>query len=319
MTKVTIAIPTYNREDYLRTCLQSILRQTFQDFTIIIFDNHSNYDLENLVNQFHDTRITICASSKNVGQKNNFDRIYNHKFHSPYLIIFHDDDAMHPTLLSKQVALLDDDEGMVFVATGLQTVRDGDLMNNFIKSGDKIITCRDYRDFVRVILRHFDLCFDSVMYRIDRITFADITTYDHKFSKWSDRPYLIDIAKMGKVAVIDERLINYRIHSGQDSRQERPDKFSYLINLYNYYRECLPLPSSGYDKKLFYRWSTNNLILAISWFSSNWREYFKLWRQCLAVDLFRIRYFNIRGLYYAILVIKSFLNKRHENTRRNSY
>ena len=41
MTKISIIIPVYNSEKYIRRCLNSILNQTFQDFEIILIDDNS--------------------------------------------------------------------------------------------------------------------------------------------------------------------------------------------------------------------------------------------------------------------------------------
>ena len=39
MAKISIIIPVYNSEKYIRRCLNSILNQTFQDFEIILIDD----------------------------------------------------------------------------------------------------------------------------------------------------------------------------------------------------------------------------------------------------------------------------------------
>ena len=41
MAKISIIIPIYNSEKYIRRCLNSILNQTFQDFEIILIDDNS--------------------------------------------------------------------------------------------------------------------------------------------------------------------------------------------------------------------------------------------------------------------------------------
>lgn len=41
MAKISIIIPVYNSEKYIRRCLNSILNQTFHDFEIILIDDNS--------------------------------------------------------------------------------------------------------------------------------------------------------------------------------------------------------------------------------------------------------------------------------------
>ena len=41
MVKVSIGVPVYNVEAYLRECLDSIMNQTFKDFEVIMVDDGS--------------------------------------------------------------------------------------------------------------------------------------------------------------------------------------------------------------------------------------------------------------------------------------
>jgi glycosyltransferase involved in cell wall biosynthesis len=42
MAKVTVCIPTYNRADYLTYSINSVLRQTYEDFELIVCDDGSS-------------------------------------------------------------------------------------------------------------------------------------------------------------------------------------------------------------------------------------------------------------------------------------
>jgi glycosyltransferase involved in cell wall biosynthesis len=39
--KVSVIIPTWNKRDLLEQCLDSLLRQTYRDFEVVIVDNNS--------------------------------------------------------------------------------------------------------------------------------------------------------------------------------------------------------------------------------------------------------------------------------------
>ena len=52
--RLSIVIPIYNSKKYLRRCINSVLRQKFKDFEIILIDDHSK-----------DKSREICQSFKN--------------------------------------------------------------------------------------------------------------------------------------------------------------------------------------------------------------------------------------------------------------
>ena len=311
MPKLTIAIPTYNRREYLGKCIKSILNQTFQDFEIIIFDNHSNYNIKGFILQLKDRRIKLIINQKNLGNRGNFRKIFNYKFNSKYIIIFHDDDIMHPYLLDKEIELLEKNPDMVFVGTNMNFVKNHKQMSKFsTKIKNNIMIFNNSMSFTKLLLTNFNLCLDSVMYRMNIL--EDITSYDNKFFKWGDRPYLVNLSKKGKIAILKDKLVNYRIHKNQDSQTESVDQANYAFNLFLFYKENLPQPLSKKDRKLFYSFATNNLILSGFSFSKNWRGYMEFMKQARNKDILKLRHLNLRGVYYFFNGLKKMYFKKNK-------
>jgi lambda repressor-like predicted transcriptional regulator len=70
---VTIAVPTYNRANtYLRSCLESALRQTYKNIEIIVSDNGSTDGTEALVRRYADPRLRYFKQSTNIVPNENF-------------------------------------------------------------------------------------------------------------------------------------------------------------------------------------------------------------------------------------------------------
>ncbi|MEC9376120.1 MAG: glycosyltransferase [Pseudomonadota bacterium] len=72
---VSVIIPTYNRASYLGRALQSILDQTYTNWEVIVIDNHSTDNTDEVMVSFVDQRITflkiqnngVIAKSRNAG------------------------------------------------------------------------------------------------------------------------------------------------------------------------------------------------------------------------------------------------------------
>lgn len=306
MHKISIAIPTYNRKDYLKECIESILSQSFSDFKIYIFDNCSDYDIENFINDFNDTRIELVKSSHNLGNIGNFARIYNYDFPSEYLVVFHDDDTMHPKFLEINYNLLRKNDDAIFSASSMEFISDHRKINVFRTLGKElnIIKAKDQRDFVRLLIQNFNLCFDSAVYRTAHIG-KNFDTFAEKYGKWGDRPYLVELSGKGLILIINEKLVNYRIHLNQDSQALSGDKQKELLSLFSLYKEALLNGTeNNQDINLFYSYSTNFLLLSGFSFAKNLSEYLKFIEEAKVIGLFKLRYLNLRGIWYFLANIK---------------
>lgn len=72
---ITVILPTYNRPLKLKRAIESILLQSYKNFKILILDDCSNIDTENLVTEFLkvDERIFYHRQTSNIGGNRNFD------------------------------------------------------------------------------------------------------------------------------------------------------------------------------------------------------------------------------------------------------
>ena len=65
MAKISIIIPVYNSEKYIRICLNSILNQIFQDFEIILIDDNSKDNSLKIVSEIEKTHKDKIKNQKN--------------------------------------------------------------------------------------------------------------------------------------------------------------------------------------------------------------------------------------------------------------
>lgn len=73
---VSICIPAYNAEKYIKRCIQSILSQTYTNFEIIVVDDASIDSTAAIINEFQDQRIKYFLNDKNLGWRGNVRKCY---------------------------------------------------------------------------------------------------------------------------------------------------------------------------------------------------------------------------------------------------
>ena len=74
---VSIIIPTYNHAKFLDKALKSVIDQTFNNWEVVVIDNHSTDQTKEIINKYTDSRIRyfkiinngIIAKSRNMGVK----------------------------------------------------------------------------------------------------------------------------------------------------------------------------------------------------------------------------------------------------------
>jgi len=258
--KVSIAIPTYNRPGYLKQALQSILGQTFQDFSVYVFDNASEEPIEKLVEELGDPRIHFVGNDKNIGSSGNINRILNYPFESKYLVIFHDDDAMHPNMLKLETAFLDAHKNMVFVVSDLQHVS-GDAIFQWKDFREENISSATYRnqcEFVCAVMRWVRYAFNSAMYRVEYLK-NDRMNFE-RFSDFADLAFLVEVSQRGSSGFLGAPLVNYRIHPQQDSKDLKDSYRDGAIELLRFYKEIVFASGSREVQELFKKYAPNFLL-----------------------------------------------------------
>ena len=65
--RVSVIFPVFQREEFLREAIDSILAQTLQDFELIVIDDGSGPTVAKLLDAFSDPRIRLIRFPLNLG------------------------------------------------------------------------------------------------------------------------------------------------------------------------------------------------------------------------------------------------------------
>jgi len=89
---VTVVVPTLAADETLECCLQSLERQTFSDFEIIVVDNSGRRAVQS------NGRYQVIANDRNLGFGGAVNQAIN-RSRAPYVAVLNDDAAAHPDWL----------------------------------------------------------------------------------------------------------------------------------------------------------------------------------------------------------------------------
>lgn len=110
MSRVTVLVPTHNREDLLPRCLESIRGQTFKDFDVVVGDNASTDRSQEIVRSFGDRRFRLVVRPRDLGHVPNHNLLLE-EAKTDYVAFLHSDDWWEPEYLARMVGLMDDAPG----------------------------------------------------------------------------------------------------------------------------------------------------------------------------------------------------------------
>jgi glycosyltransferase involved in cell wall biosynthesis len=235
MPKVSIIIPTYNREEYIVDAIESLLSQTFRDFEIIVIDDGSTDNTKQVLSKYGDKiRYIYQVNSERAVARNK--GIEASK--GEYIAFLDSDDLCMSNRLVEQVNVLDSkpDVGLVY-ANAIYV----DYAKNIVI--DKTAYIQRPSGFIfRYIVLAKDI-FSPSQVLVRRSCFNKVGYFDHSTIPAEDWDMWLRIAKVYKVEHIPRPLVKYRLHSRESiGRQaESTLKAKLKVSQKHLSRELIPV------------------------------------------------------------------------------
>lgn len=207
MPKVSVIIPTFNREKVLKRAVSSVLNQTFRDFELIVVNDGSTDGTKSILNKYFNINVIDqtnqgVSHARNVGILNGC---------SKFIAFLDSDDEWKPEKLERQMEFFDQHPDAMICQTEETWIRNGKHANPMKKhkkhSGWIFKEC-------------LPLCIVSpsaVMMRKD--LFDSVGLFDESLPACEDYDLWLRIAAKYPIYLIDKPLIvKYGGHSDQLSR-----------------------------------------------------------------------------------------------------
>lgn len=206
--EVTVLMPVYNGEHFLRTALESILRQSLTDLELLLVDDGSTDRSAEIMDSYahRDARVRVLRHGRNEGLIRSLNRGIEEST-GRYIARMDADDRSHPQRLERQRDYLDAHPEIGVVGTQYRLIDD---LDRFLPQSVRLPT-----DPVAVRWRMFFECalaHPTIMIRPD--TYRRLGAYDDSFVAAEDYELWLRWNESIKFANLDMVLHDLRRHSG---------------------------------------------------------------------------------------------------------
>jgi glycosyltransferase involved in cell wall biosynthesis len=216
--KVSVCIPVYNGSSYIAEAIDSVIGQTYENFELLVCDNCSTDNTEEIVRTFHDSRIKYVRNSDNLGLVGNANSCLS-LANGEYVCILHHDDMMLPENLEQKVRLLDENHGVGFVHSNILLI-DGegrilggwweDVKQDYIKDGMSV-----FHEFIMHLPFGARIFIGAVVAR--RACYNRVGGFNSKLPHCNDSEMWMRMSLFYDVACLGTPLVKWRQHSISES------------------------------------------------------------------------------------------------------
>lgn len=211
--RVSVVLPTYNRSEYIKYSIFSVLNQTYKNIEIIICDDASTDDTLNEINSIKSNScfpMHVEVLPRNLGVSAARNRaIFLAKGE---LIAFLDsDDYWKPDKIEKQVNFLGNNPDYIGVGCSFESF-DGKQVLSLFKPVRQITRDNELYE----LLCHCYITTSCFIVKKDSLILAGL--FDLSLNITEDRDLWWRLPRLGRVGFINEVLVTYRVHNKSISK-----------------------------------------------------------------------------------------------------
>lgn len=205
---VSVIIPTYNRAHLIDKAIKSVLNQTFQDFEVIVVDDASTDNTEEMAKSFADFKVYYICHQHNRGAS----AARNSGIEASrgeYIAFLDSDDEWLPEKLNKQMKIFESESsevGVVYTGVYYGDEKDKKVKKVHMPRKEGYI----YEDLLK---RETEIYISTVL--LKKECFTKVGLFDESLFIGEDYDMWLRIAKYYKFRAIKELLVVGLIHDSQ--------------------------------------------------------------------------------------------------------
>jgi len=221
---ISVLMPVYNGQKYLKQAIESILNQKFKDFEFLIIDDGSTDKSDDIIREYQkeDSRIVYIKNEKNFGIVHSLNRGIE-LAKGRYIARMDCDDVSLPNRLEMQSHFMDEHPEIGVCGTWFKFIPTGDIIRYPINHDDiklKLLTGN--------ALAHPTVIFRARMLKENNIKYDENAKHCEDYELW------VRLSRITRLANMSEVLLDYRMHGSQISiffsKEQRSNASEVRIN-----------------------------------------------------------------------------------------
>lgn len=241
---ISVVIPSYNHEKFIRECVDSVLEQTYENFELIIIDDGSRDGTADILKNYNDNRIQLVFQ-ENAGAHNAINRGLS-LAKGEYLTILNSDDIYMKNRLELIMEYLLNKPKVSMASSYIEIID---------SNSKKLAIKQAWKNMEPWVIEHKEISFAGTEDPIKNLIMANYisTTSNMVFTKKlyddiggmrnlrfaHDWDFALRAAEYGKCEVIEKPLMKYRIHSTNTISSNRKHMlfeicWMYAVNIHRF-------------------------------------------------------------------------------------
>lgn len=208
MPLISVIIGVYNKEKYIRGCIESVLAQTISDIEVLIADDCSTDTSLMEIHKFSDTRINVVQLPTNSGLPAIPRNLMMRKARGDYIAFLDADDRWLPSKLERQLAFMRENPEFPLSHTGCFVI-DAHNRRQGIRHEGSVPPSGAY---LPGLLEHCWICLSSVMLRRELLDEIGLYNESPDYLTGEDWEFFFRVAARHPIGFIDQALAEYRKH-----------------------------------------------------------------------------------------------------------
>ena len=226
---VSVIVPVYNGEKYLQRCIESILKQTFQDFELLLIDDGSTDNSKKILEYYQDLDDRIHLYSKKNGGVSSARNLGLQQAKGIFITFIDADDYVSSQYLEILFNAMIKNNTDLVISNAID-VKDGKAQSIDRKTiGCKLLSQKEamIEMFKSSLFSH--VCWGNLY----KNSIACKCSFDEELRVAEDGKFLYDyLSKIDKVVLIEERIYYYNYHLNSTMNGGFSDKFFDELKMY---------------------------------------------------------------------------------------